>query len=83
MPFKPQEISYEIDSNHDIYMDFMNQCLETPDLLAKATEGLTLEEKHLVYLELMIMEQVEDWEMGIGKTNQESSMAIIFKKQNC
>ena len=53
-------------------MDFMNQCLETPDLLERVTEGLCLEEKHLIYLELMIMEQVEDWEQGIGKTNQES-----------
>ena len=74
----PQEISYEIDSHHDAYMDFMNQCLETPDLLVRVTEDLCLEEKHLIYLELMIMEQVEDWEMGIGKTNAESSKNMII-----
>ena len=67
-----QEISAEIDSHHDSYMDFMNQCLETPDLLERATQGIPIEEKHLIYLELMIMEQVEDWEMDIGKVNQES-----------
>ena len=50
----------------------MNQCLEAPDLLSKATQGLSIEEKHLIYLELMIMEQVEDWEIGVGKTEQES-----------
>ena len=55
-------------------MDFMNQCLESPDLLERATAGIEIEEKHLIYLELMIMEQVEDWEMDVGKTtgNQES-----------
>ena len=65
-------MSNEIDANHDAYMDFMNQCLENPELLSKATHGLSLEEKHLIYLELMIMEQVEDWEIGVGKTEQES-----------
>ena len=50
----------------------MNQCLESPDLLSKATSGITVEEKHLIYIELMIMEQVEDWEVGVGKTEQES-----------
>ena len=53
-------------------MDFMNQCLESPDLLDRATQGISIEEKHLIYLELMIMEQVEDWEMDVGKTEQES-----------
>ena len=67
-----QEISAEIDANHDAYMDFMNQCLENSDLLEKATSGISVEEKHLIYLELMIMEQVEDWEVGVGKTEQES-----------
>ena len=55
-------------------MDFMNQCLENSDLLAKATSGISVEEKHLIYLELMIMEQVEDWEVGVGKTEQESGI---------
>ena len=50
----------------------MNQWLESPDLLSKATGGITVEEKHLIYIELMIMEQVEDWEVGVGKTEQES-----------
>ena len=59
----------------------MNQCLETPDLLERVTEGLCIEEKHLIYLELMIMEQVEDWEMGIGKTNQESSECTTFNPE--
>ena len=53
-------------------MDFMNQCLNNSELLEKATNGITVEEKHLIYLELMIMEQVEDWEIGVGKTEQES-----------
>ena len=54
----------------------MNQCLESPDLLSKATSGISVEEKHLIYLELMIMEQVEDWEVGVGKTEQESGKCI-------
>lgn len=53
-------------------MDFMNQCLENQELLDRLTDGLELEEKHLVHLELMIMEQVEDWEMDIGKISQDS-----------
>ena len=65
-------MSNEIDANHDVYMDFINQCLESPDLLERATSGISIEEKHLIYVELMIMEQVEDWEMDVGKTNQES-----------
>ena len=70
----------------------MNQCLESPDLLSKATSGITVEEKHLIYIELMIMEQVEDWEVGVGKTEQESGkswfdiylckMTIYYYKQN-
>ena len=58
-------------------MDFMNQCLESPDLLSKATSGITVEEKHLIYIELMIMEQVEDWEVGVGKTEQESGKRCL------
>ena len=61
-----QELSYEIDKNHDSYMEFMEQTLDKPDLLAQVTQGLKLQEKHLVYLELMIMEQVADWEIGTG-----------------
>ena len=74
--FSLQDVSNEIDANHDAYMDFMNQCLESPDLLERATNGITIEEKHLIYLELMIMEQVEDWEMDVGKTNQESGKIL-------
>ena len=47
-------------------MEFMEQTLDKPDLLAQVTQGLKLQEKHLVYLELMIMEQVADWEIGTG-----------------
>lgn len=47
----------------------MEQSLDKPDLLAQVTQGLKLEEKHLVYLELMIMEQVADWEIGTGTKN--------------
>ena len=55
----------------------MNQCLNNSELLEKATNGITVEEKHLIYLELMIMEQVEDWEIGVGKTEQESGNYLI------
>ena len=66
----------------------MNQCLESPDLLSKATNGITVEEKHLIYLELMIMEQVEDWEIGVGKTEQESgkyfkNSIVLLKHFEC
>ena len=50
-------------------MEFMEQTLDKPDLLAQVTQGLKLQEKHLVYLELMIMEQVADWEIGTGLKN--------------
>ena len=46
----------------------MEQCLDKQDLLAQVGQGLRIEEKHLIYLELMIMEQVADWEIGTGKT---------------
>ena len=72
-----KDVSNEIDAHHDAYMDFMNQCLESPDLLSKATSGITVEEKHLIYIELMIMEQVEDWEVGVGKTEQESGKRCL------
>ncbi len=54
-------------------MEFMEQALDKPDLLEQVTEGLKLEEKHLIYIELMIMEQVADWEIGTGRMEQESS----------
>ena len=47
-------------------MEFMEQCLDKQDLLAQVGQGLRIEEKHLIYLELMIMEQVADWEVGTG-----------------
>jgi len=50
----------------------MEQTLDKPDLLAQVTQGLKLQEKHLVYLELMIMEQVADWEIGTGRAEQDS-----------
>ena len=58
-------------------MEFMEQSLDKPDLLAQVTQGLKLEEKHLVYLELMIMEQVADWEIGTGTTTY-----VLFKVLN-
>ena len=48
-------------------MEFMQQCLDKPDLMEKVVKPLDLEEKHLVHLELMIMEQVADWELDSGK----------------
>ena len=34
--------------------------MESPDLMKRLVEELTIEEKHLVHLELMIMEQASD-----------------------
>ena len=51
----------------------MELALDKPDLLASCVQGLTLEEKHLVYLELMIMEQVADWEIGVGRAESQDS----------
>ncbi len=56
----------------------MEQALDKPDLLDQVTEGLILEEKHLVYIELMIMEQVADWEVGTGRMEQESSQSFYW-----
>ena len=56
----------------------MEQSLDKPDLLAQVTQGLKLEEKHLVYLELMIMEQVADWEIGTG-----TAIYVYFEVLNC
>merc|ERR1712128_296689 len=69
---KMVDLSYEIDRNHDSYMRFMQQTLNSPDLKNRICKPMKLEEKHLVDLELMIMEQVQDWELEIGKTEAES-----------
>lgn len=69
---KMVELSYEIDKNHDAYMRFMQQTLNSPDLKAKICKPMKLQEQHLVDLELMIMEQVADWELDIGKVEAES-----------
>ena len=53
-------------------MELMEQTIESPDLMATLTEGLPTHEKHLIHLELMIMEQVQDWEYGVGRTEQPS-----------
>jgi len=66
------DLSYEIDRNHDAYMRFMQQTMEAPDLRTKIGKPLRKEEQHLIDLELMIMEQVADWEIDIGKTETES-----------
>jgi hypothetical protein len=39
-------------------------------------QPLSLEERNLVDLELMIMEQVADWELDVGKVEAESSKPI-------
>ena len=75
-----QELSYEIDRHHDAYMEFMEQCLDKQDLLAQVGQGLRIEEKHLIYLELMIMEQVADWEVGTGNNVEKilnGSLALV------
>eukprot|EP00090_Calanus_glacialis_P027047 TRINITY_DN4255_c0_g1_i1.p1 TRINITY_DN4255_c0_g1~~TRINITY_DN4255_c0_g1_i1.p1 ORF type:complete len:575 (-),score=153.79 TRINITY_DN4255_c0_g1_i1:116-1840(-) len=69
---KMVDLSYEIDRNHDAYMRFMQQTLNSPDLKERICKPIKLEERHLVDLELMIMEQVQDWELDIGKTEAES-----------
>ena len=61
------ELSYEIDRNHDAYMRFMAQTLNSPDLKNRICRPLKKEERNLVDLELMIMEQVQDWELDVGK----------------
>ncbi|QQP39220.1 Putative LOC101449370, partial [Caligus rogercresseyi] len=61
-----------IDQYHNAYMEFMHEVFDHPNLLDKITQGLSKEERHLVHLELLIMEQVEDWEIDIGKYDQES-----------
>ena len=78
-----QELSYEIDRHHDAYMEFMEQCLDKQDLLAQVGQGLRIEEKHLIYLELMIMEQVADWEVGTGNTFTLTKHFLFFKSILC
>jgi len=70
---KMVDLSYEIDRNHDAYMRFMGTTLNSMDLKNKICKPLKLEEKNLVDLELMIMEQVQDWELDVGKTTAESN----------
>jgi len=67
------DLSYEIDRNHDAYMRFMQQTLNSPDLKMRIGKPLKLEEQNLIDLELMIMEQVADWELDIGKVEPESN----------
>jgi len=67
------ELSYEIDKNHDAYMRFMQQVLNSPDLKRRMGKPLKLEERNLIDLELMIMEQVADWELDVGKVEAESN----------
>merc|ERR1711963_1032060 len=69
---KMVDLSYEIDRNHDAYMRFMQQTLNSPDLKNRICKPLRLEERNIVDLELMIMEQVQDWELDIGKVEAES-----------
>ncbi len=57
---KLEGLSAEIDANKESYMDFVEQAMEAPELMASLAAGLTKEEKHLVELELMILEQVGD-----------------------
>jgi len=66
------ELSYEIDKYHDSYMRFLTTTLESPDLKTKIGKPLRKEERNLIDLELMIMEQVQDWELDIGKVEAES-----------
>ncbi len=63
-------------------MEFIEQTMDSPSLMDRVVSGLTKEEKHLVQLELMIMEQVADWEVGkkeeqgaIGSGNHSSKCA--------
>ena len=61
------DLSREIDENHDGYMEYCRQTMDSPDLMDKLTRDLNEREKHLMQLELMILEQVSDWERDVGK----------------
>merc|ERR1712001_510574 len=54
-------------------MRFMGTTLNSMDLKNKICKPLKLDERNLVDLELMIMEQVQDWELDVGKTTAESN----------
>ena len=73
------DLTYEIDKHHDAYMKFMQQTVESPDLMARICQPLKKEEKNLVELELMIMEQVADWELDTGKVEAESQWNKVAK----
>jgi len=66
------DLSFEIDKYHDAYMRFLTQTLNSPDLKNRIGKPLRREERNLIDLELMIMEQVQDWELDIGKVEAES-----------
>ncbi len=59
-----EALSYEIDQNKEQYMEFVQQTVDNQDMLDSLVRGATKEERHLVELELMILEQVADWEGG-------------------
>merc|ERR1712088_1095653 len=63
-----------------IEMNMVNNYLKESPFVAKQTpenelayKTLMTEERNLVDLELMIMEQVQDWELDVGKTTAESN----------
>ena len=74
-----QELSAEIDSNHDSYMEFTEQTLESPDLMKRLVTGLTTHEKHLVELELMIIEQVLQNRLVDGEKECSILVGINFR----
>merc|ERR1711978_199703 len=55
-------------------MRFMGTTLNSMDLKNKICKTLKTEERNLVDLELMIMEQVQDWELDVGKTTAEFTL---------
>ena len=70
-----EALSFEIDQSKAEYMGFVEQTMENPHLMERVTRGLTTEERHLVELELMILEQVADLEPGApGGGNRETKM---------
>lgn len=64
-------------------MEFMQQTLDCPDLMARVVNDLTTEEKHLVHLELMIMEQVADWELDSGKVDSVPRKQVYNTRYVC
>jgi hypothetical protein len=59
---------------------FLASQMQTIDkyIVGDHVQPLSLEERNLVDLELMIMEQVADWELDVGKVEAESSKSIPF-----